>query len=88
MIVAGIIAFVAVAWVTHYFTIARFTKLTPLLFALEAGGPGSWSRAPVVKPLLAAGADPCPADSHRGPALLRGGKPRPRSRACAVGARP
>ena len=48
MIVAGIITFVAVASVTHYFTIARFTKLTPLLFALEEGGPGSWSRAPVV----------------------------------------
>ena len=116
MRLAGIIAWIAGAWGTHYFTVARFweltplmvaaqagdaaaverelragadpnrvwnenvffrvhgsdrTGVTPLLFALETGGPGSWSRAPVVKPLLAAGADPCAADSHRGPALLR-----------------
>ena len=113
-IFAVVTALAAAAWSIHYYTVTRFTKLTPLmvaaragdavgverelragadpnrvwnesgfrihgthrtgvtplLFALESGGPGAWSRAPVVNPLLEAGADPCAADSHRGPALL------------------
>lgn len=44
--------------------------VTPLLFAAESGGPGAYSRAPIVKQLLAAGADPCVTDSRHGSPLL------------------
>jgi len=111
---AAVIAFAVGAWAVHYYTVTRFTKLTPLmlaaragnaaaverelragadpnrvwnesgfrfhgtnrtgvtplLFALESGGPGAYSRAPVVMPLLESGANPCASDSHNGSALL------------------
>jgi len=114
LIAFGVIALVAGAWGTCYFTVTRFTMLTPLMmaarsgdaarverelqsgagpnrvwneggfrlhgtsrsgvtplrFAIETGGPGAYSRAPVVKLLLAAGADVCVTDSHEGAALL------------------
>ena len=46
------------------------TGVTPLLFALESGGPGDSSHASVVKALLAAGADPCAIDSWQSSALM------------------
>ena len=108
------IVLLAGAWATHYYTVTRFTKLTPLMsaaqagdaagverelragadpnrvwneggfrvhgtsrtgvtpliFALEFGGPGASSRAPAVKLLLAAGADPCAIDNWNSSTLL------------------
>ena len=46
------------------------TGVTPLLFALETRGAGGFSRAPVVKLLLAAGGEVCVTDSRNGAALL------------------
>lgn len=43
--------------------------ITPILFALQLAGPGNDSRGPVVKALLAAGADPCVSERGYGSAL-------------------
>ena len=41
-----------------------------MLFALEYGGPGAYSRVLVVKPLLEAGAESCVTDSLYSTALI------------------
>jgi ankyrin repeat protein len=113
-IAASMVVLTAGACVFHYYTVTRFTKLTPLmtaaragdadaverelreganpnrvwneggfrvhgtprrgvtplLFAVESGGPKAHSRASVVIPLLAAGADPCVTDNRHGSPLL------------------
>jgi ankyrin repeat protein len=46
------------------------TGVTALLFALESAGPGTSSRAPVVRLLLEAGASPCVRDNQHNSALL------------------
>ncbi|HTU67774.1 MAG TPA: ankyrin repeat domain-containing protein [Steroidobacteraceae bacterium] len=113
MVVGALLA-IAALWGIHYFTVTRFTKLTPLmvaaragyapmveselrrganpdrvwndgsfrihgtartgvtplLFSLEQAGPGVASHAPVVKLLLAAGADPCATDNLGATPLL------------------